>query len=407
MVDEITGLPSRKAFFRELSSADEDTEAIIAIFDIDDFRFVNFSHGYSLGDKILKAAGNYIKRVFSRYFSDFFIARTGANQFSVILYDQIPAVRIEEIFKRHLHLLEFRLKEEFIRVTLSAGVSSGSNRLVDVFFQAEDALYSAKKEGKNTIVFYKSFALKDAARFREVRQKLIEAIRSKSIYPYFQPIVSLRTGEVYGYEVLSRIFYGNEILRGDYVFSVADSLALTPDIDRILFLNTIKFFGSYKLFFNLSMKYFFRELTSIFHIAKKYSLDLSNVIFEITESQKLMEEGAAVSIFRLFKEFSAGVAIDDFGAGYSNFMYLKKFPADVVKIDGVFVKDAVEDLRDLTIVKSIVEVARAFKIRTLAEFIENEETYRLMKSVGVSLGQGYFIGKPEPEPKKVKIDIKD
>lgn len=405
MVDEITGLPSRKAFFQELSKVEPSKSVILIIFDIDDFRFVNFSHGYQIGDKVLKATATHLQRTLSKYFANFFLARTGANQFSVILYDEVPLTRIEDFFNRHVHLIEFKLKDEFIRITISGGVSSGSGKLPEIYSQAEDALYKAKRQGKNTIVVYESFSLRDAAKFREVRQKLMEAIRSRTIYPYFQPIVSLRTGEIYGYEVLARIYCGGEVLKGDYVFSVADSLALTPDIDRILFLNAIKYFGPYKLFFNLSMKYFFRELTTIFHVAKKYSLDLSNVIFEVTESQKLVEEGIAVSLFRLFKEFSAGIAIDDFGAGYSNFMYLKKIPADVVKIDGAFVKDAADDLRDLTIVKSIVEVARAFKLRTLAEFIENEETYRLMRSIGVSLGQGYFIGKPEPEPKEVKIEI--
>ncbi|WP_457680788.1 EAL domain-containing protein [Thermovibrio sp.] len=405
MVDEITRLPSRKAFFSRLRSVEKGRSVIISIFDVDDFRFVNFSHGYQVGDSILKATGQQVCKAFNKYFNDFFVARTGANQFSVILYDDVPIVRLEEVFNKHLRLIEFKLKNEFIRITVSCGVSSGSESYIDLYAQAEDALYSAKSQGKNTIVFHKDFTLKDTKRFREVRRKLIEAIRQKTVYPYFQPIVSLRTGEIYGYEVLSRIFYKDEILRGDYVFSVADSLALTPEIDKLLFLNTIKHFGPYKLFFNLSMKYFFRELTSIFHIAKNYSLDLSNVVFEITESQKLMQEGVAISIFQLFKEFNAGIAIDDFGAGYSNFMYLKKFPADVLKIDGAFVRDAKDDLKDMTIIKAIVEVARAFKLRTLAEFIEDEETYRLMKNLGVSLGQGYFIGKPMPEPREVKVEI--
>ncbi|GEM_PF-1035745 len=405
MVDEITGLPSRKSFFNKLSQIPEGKKFTIAVFDIDDFRFVNFSHGYSVGDSVLKAIAGHFRRVFSKYFSDFFVARTGANQYSTLIFDDIPIIRIDEIFQKHLHLIELRLRDEFIRITTSGGVSSGMGSPYDVFLQAEDALYSAKSSGKNTIVFHESFALKDKERFREVRKKLIHAIKNRKIRPYFQPIVSLRTGEIFGYEVLSRIFYGNEILRGDYVFSVADSLALTPEIDKILFIHAIEYFGDYKLFFNLSMKYFFRELNNVFQIAKKYSLDLSNVIFEITESQKLMQEGAAISIFQLFKEFNAGVAVDDFGAGYSNFMYLKKFPADVLKIDGAFIRNAKNDVRDLTIVKSIVEVGKVFRLRTLAEFIEDEETYRLMKSIGVSLGQGYFIGKPEPEPRKVKIDI--
>ena len=404
MVDETTGLPSRKSFFQKLYSLG-DRQVIVAIFDIDDFRFINFSHGYKVGDVILKATGSYIGKVFSKYFSKFFIARTGANQFSVILLDDVPIVRIEEGYNKHIHLVEFRLKDELIRATISAGVSSGIAKRLEVFSQAEDALYSVKASGKNAILFFESFSLQDTERFHEVRKKLIEAIRNKSIHPYFQPIVSLRTGDIFGYEVLSRIKYRNEILRGDYVFAVADALALTPEIDKILFLHAIKHFGDYKLFFNLSMKYFFRELNNIFQIAKSHSLDLSNVIFEITESQKLMQEGSAISIFTMFKELKAGIAIDDFGAGYSNFMYLKKFPADVIKIDGAFIKNAKNDIKDLTIVKSIVSVGKAFRIRTLAEFIEDEETYRIMKEIGVSLGQGWFIGKPAPEPKEVKVNI--
>ena len=405
MVDDITGLPSRKAFLKELSSVEEGTPLILLLIDIDDFRYVNFTYGYRIADSVLKAAGYYFKRVLDKYFSNVFFARIGANCFGALIKESVPLVRIEEVFYKHLHLVEFKLKSEFIRLTTSAGVSSGISSVESLFSQAESALFSAKESGKNTIVFYDRSKSYDIEKFKETRHKLIEAIRTRKIVPYFQPIVSLRTGEIYGYEVLSRIFYGDEILRGDYVFLVADTLALTPEIDKLLFLNTIKFFGNYKLFFNLSMKYFFRELNSIFQIAKKYSLDLSNVIFEITESQKLMEEGAAVSIFTLFKELNAGIAVDDFGAGYSNFMYLKKFPADVLKIDGAFVRGAKFNTEDLVIVKAIVDVAKAFKLRTLAEFIEDEETYRLMRELGVSLGQGYFIGKPEPEPRKVKINL--
>lgn len=405
MVDEITSLPSREAFLSKVSATERGTEVIILLLDVDDFKFINFSHGYKVGDSILKALALYLRKVLNTYFSKFFLARTGPNQFGVLIYDSVPFVRIEELFNRYFHLVEFRLKDEFVRLTLSCGVSIGRGKFEALFAQAEDALYTSKREGKNTITFYETSKVYDAEKFKEVRRKLIEAIRQKSIRPYFQPVVSLRTGKVYGYEVLSRIFYKDEVLRGDYVFHVADSLALTPDIDRILFLNSIDFFGDYKLFFNISMKYFFRELNNVLKIAKSYLLDLSNVVFEITESQKLLREGAAISIFRLIKEFKAKVAIDDFGAGYSNFMYLKRFPADVLKIDGAFVRGAKEDIKDLTIIKAIVEVAKSFKVRTLAEFIEDEETFRLMKNLGVSLGQGYFIGKPEPKPVEVNLSL--
>ena len=405
MIDELTGLLSRKAFFEHLSKISLDEKFTVCLFDIDDFKFVNFTHGYKVGDKILKAVALQIARAFDLYSSKFLIARLGADQFGVLVLDEIPKVRIEELFNRYLRLLEFKTGGDFIRLTLSGGVSGGTGKGEVIFSQAENALFSAKSSGKNTVVFYENFAAYDMERFKEVRYKLVQAIKKKSIKPYFQPIVSLRTGRIFGYEVLSRIFLGDEILKGDYVFLVADSLALTPEIDKILFLNAMKYFGDYKLFFNLSMKYFFKELNTIFEIARKYSLDLSNVIFEITESQKLLQEKTAISIFTMFKELKAGVAVDDFGAGYSNFMYLKKFPADVVKIDGAFIKDAKNNVKDLAVVKAVVDVAKVYNLRTLAEFIEDEETYRIMKDVGVSLGQGWFIGKPTPEPIEVKIKL--
>lgn len=406
MVDELTGLPSRKSFFQYLSKIPEDKFFTVCLFDIDDFKFLNFTHGYSTGDKILKATALQIKKVFNLYSSNFFVARIGTDQFGVVVLDEIPKIRIEELFNKYLKQLEFKKGNDFIRLTLSGGVSGGVGKGETIFSQAENALFSAKSSGKNMLAFYESFSAYNMEKFKEVRYKLVQAIKKKSVKPYFQPIVSLRTGKIYGYEVLSRIFVGNEILKGDYVFLVADSLALTPEIDKILFLNAIKFFGDYKLFFNLSMKYFFKELNAIFEIAKKYSLDLSNVIFEITESQKLMQEKIAISIFTLFKELKAGIAIDDFGAGYSNFMYLKKFSADVVKIDGAFIKNAKNNIKDLSVVKAIVEVAKVYNLKTLAEFIEDKETYLLMKEIGISLGQGWFIGKPSPEPKNVRINIK-
>ncbi len=405
MIDELTGLPSRKAFFSKLLSQKEGTPVIILLLDIDNFCFVNFTHGYKIGDLILKSAASYIKKVVQKQWNNTFVARIGANQFGILIFDDLPLFRIEEVFNRYLHLIEFKLKSDFIRVTNSAGVSKENFNYEKGFLEAEEALLEAKNLGRNAIVIHRKTKFSDLEKFKQIRLKLIEAIKKSNIVPYFQPIVSLRTGEIFGYEVLSRIFHKGEVLRGDYVFEVADSLALTPEIDRQLFLKTTEFFGDYKLFFNLSMKYFFKELNAIFQITKKYSLDLSNVIFEVTESQKLVQEGTAVSLFRMFREFNAGIAIDDFGAGYSNFAYLKKIPADVLKIDGSFIRNAKNDIRDLTIVKSIVEVAKAFRLRSLAEFIEDEETYRLMRDIGVSLGQGYFIGKPEPEPKKLKITL--
>ena len=406
MVDELTGLLSRKAFFEKLHETHEGKNKIILLLDIDNFRVINLSYGYAVGDLILKNTGLYIKRGLSKYFSEFFIARTGSNTFGVVILDEVPLVRIEEAFHKYLKKVSFKKGKEVISITLSGGVSSGKQNVEDLVAKAEAALFSAKESGKNTLIVNQSSKFADVMKVQEFRRKLIQAIEEGGVTPFFQPIVSLRTGEIFAYEVLARIFYKDEVLRGDYVFAVADSFSLTPEIDKQIFLKAIEFASDdYRLFFNLSMKYFVKELNFIFQTMKKRPYHCKNIVLEITESQRIFNEGIAKSFFQMFREFNIGIAVDDFGAGYSNFMYLKKFPADVLKIDGGFIKNAKNDIKDLTIVKSIVDVGRAFRLRTLAEFIEDEETYRIMKEIGVSLGQGWFIGKPSPEPQKVKIKL--
>ena len=112
MVDEITGLPSRKAFFKKLEEIPEEENKIILFLDIDNFRVINLSYGYAVGDLILKNTGLYIKKGLSKYFSEFFIARTGSNTFGVVILDEVPLVRIEEAFHKYLKKVSFKKGKE-------------------------------------------------------------------------------------------------------------------------------------------------------------------------------------------------------------------------------------------------------------------------------------------------------
>ncbi|SNR92190.1 bifunctional diguanylate cyclase/phosphodiesterase [Desulfurobacterium atlanticum] len=381
------------------------------VVDIDDFKLVNFSYGYSMGDRVIAAVEKKLVDVVEKYFSECVFGRVGSNSFAVLMKvvdKELSYRRIEEIYTKYLERLNFKIGSDFFSLTTSAGVafSLGVDDVGNLFKKAEEALYNAKKRGKNCIVFSTNSSSTRFEEIQEIRKRLVEAIEKRSVEPYFQPILSLRTGKIYGYEVLARIFSEGKVLRGDYVIDIANTFNLIPEIDRIVFEKASKYLDKgYKLFFNLSMKYFFKELNNIWRMVKDRGLNSSNIVIEITESQKVMEMNVAKSIFQIFRDMDAKIAIDDFGSGYSSFSYLKRFPADILKIDGEFVKGAKRDKRDLTIMKSIVEVARPFRLRVLAEFIEDEEDYRLMKEIGVSLGQGWFIGKPKPEPYDVRIDI--
>ncbi len=405
MVDEITGLGSRKWFLKKISKEGE--EFYILIIDIDDFKLVNFSYGYEIGDKVLKAFASRLKRLLNKYSSNFYIARVLGNGFGIVIKD-LSRTDIEQLYHKYFERVQFKIGKDIFTVSTSCGVAhhpEGINSGVMSFKDAEEALFEAKRKGKNSMVFLEEKLISEINRLQETRRKIMSAIEERSIEPYFQPIVNLKTGRVFGYEVLARIFYKGELIKGDYAIAVADAFNLTPEIDKIIFEKASPYLKEHILFLNLSMKFFFRELNNIWKVVKEKNLKSSNIVLEITESQKVTDEGVAKSIFQIFKDMQAKVAIDDFGSGYSSYSYLKTYPADILKIDGSFIRSAKEDIRDLAIVRSIVLAAQPFNLKTLAEFIEDEEDYRLMKDIGVSLGQGYFIGKPKPEPYEVKMDI--
>ncbi len=399
----------REDFLKKLRTSKGSDFALFLI-DIDDFKLVNFSYGYGVGNKVISAFGRKISAVFKKYFSTFWVGRTGSDSFGVLikgLDEELVFKRLKEIYNTYFERLTFKISDDIFFLTTSASAVFCKNEtfLEDLFKMAEESLYSAKNSGKNCMVFGRNYSVQ-IKEIQKARKVIVDAIENRTIEPYFQPIVSLRTGRIFGYEVLARIFSGDNLLKGDYVVDIASTFSLISEIDRIVFEKASAYLGNgYKLFFNLSMKYFFKELNNIWRVVKDKSLDSSDIVIEITESQKIMEMNVAKSIFQIFRDMDVKVAIDDFGSGYSSYSYLKRFSADILKVDGEFVKGAKTDIRDLTIMKSIVDSARPFRLRVLAEFIEDEEDYRLMRDIGVALGQGWFIGKPKPEPYDVKIDI--
>ena len=405
MVDEVTGLGSRKWFLKKLSN-DRETFYVLIV-DIDDFKLVNFSYGYDIGDRILKAFASRIKKILNNFSRKFYIARVLGNGFGIVIKD-LTKTDIEKLYRKYFEMVQFKIGEEIFTISTSCGASfhpGETNSGVLSFKNAEEALFEAKRKGKSNIVYYEEKLLSEINHLQETRKKIMEAIEKKSIEPYFQPIVNLKTGRVFGYEVLARIFHKDELIKGDYAIAVADAFNLTPEVDKIIFEKASPYLKDCILFFNLSMKFFFMELNNIWRMVKEKNLKSENIVLEITVSQKITDEGVAKSIFQIFKDMKAKVAIDDFGSGYSSYSYLKTYPADILKIDGSFIRGAKDDIRDLAIVKSIVLAAQPFNVKALAEFIEDEEDYRLMKEIEVSFGQGYFIGKPQPEPYNIKIDI--
>ncbi|SHI00776.1 EAL domain-containing protein [Clostridium grantii] len=231
---------------------------------------------------------------------------------------------------------------------------------------------------------------------------LKEAIKEDKLVPFFQPLIDNRTKEIIKYEVLMRIKEGDDYLSPYPFILIAEKNNIIDELDLIilekalLYKNKIDKTDKLIFSFNLSAKvtnnadYLYKANS----IIDKYGIKHENIIFEITETENIENLNEFISIIEEFKSKNYKFSIDDFGVGFSSIEYLKKVPADYLKIDGSFIKDINEKEENLYLVNSIVNMAKAFNIETVAEFVENKEILRIVESLGVDYAQGYYISKP-------------
>ncbi|MDQ7083264.1 MAG: EAL domain-containing protein [Aquificota bacterium] len=216
-------------------------------------------------------------------------------------------------------------------------------------------------------------------------------------------MVDLKNGEIFANEVLMRI--GEKNIPAGRFIEVAENLGVITRMDMILYEEVFKKVReegySKKLFLNLSARILTVEefVNRLRRLIQEYGIEPENIVFELTERESIRNPELVESFARSLKDIGVSFAIDDFGSGYSSFHYLKKVPADFVKIEGEFVQGAVTDWKDKTFIESIVTLTKGMGIRTVAEFIEDEQTLKVMKECGVDYGQGFFFGRPSPELK--------
>jgi len=225
------------------------------------------------------------------------------------------------------------------------------------------------------------------------------AINNKEIVSYFQPIINNQTQEIEKYESLVRLINGDEVLTPYYFLDIAKKSKYYSQITDIVLEHSFRALEhtKHEISINLSAVDIENERTrkTIFTLLDNHKEESSRLVFELLEDE-------SVKNFNLIKEFIAAVkdhgvqiAIDDFGAGYSNFERLVDFSPDILKIDGSLTRDVTTNDYSLSVVKTIVAFAKEQKIKTVAEFVENEAIYTTLLDAGVDYSQGYYFGKPQ------------
>ncbi|KGP90197.1 signal peptide protein [Pontibacillus chungwhensis BH030062] len=234
--------------------------------------------------------------------------------------------------------------------------------------------------------------------------ELVTIIEEGLFTSYLQPIVHMDTGEVYGYEALLRSTERN-VSPGE-LFSFAKRAGLHSMLDQKAREEAVKakaqhLYDGQKCFINfLPSTIYVPEhcLSHTFNIVKKYNVDPGDLVFEVVETERIHSIDHLHNIFSTYKASGMHVALDDVGSGYSTLEVLSLLKPDVVKVDREYIRNCHEDHDKQTFLKSVIKTASELSITLLAEGIETKDEYKWLEDSGIHLGQGYFIGKPSPQP---------
>lgn len=414
--DGLTGLYNRSYFQQELERVVERVKRAggvccsLLYIDLDNFKYVNDTLGHAAGDRvIIEIAGILNKRARK---SDL-IARIGGDEFTVLLFDATPAlsVQVAESFRAKLADYIFRHSKEQIDIGCSigiTGISPATASAAEVLSQADLACHLAKRGGRNRVHLYNPADAESVAAMTldmGWSRRIKEAIEKDRFVLACQPIVSTATRDVECYEVLIRMLdERNELIMPSGFLATADRFGLAAEIDKWVIRHAIEGLArqrvtSPRLRYAINLSG--RTLTTpgicelIQDRLKDTGLDPAALTFEVTETVAIADMAAAENFLHRLRSMGCRTALDDFGSGMASFAYLKDLPVNSVKIDGRFVKNLAASPVDQAMVKAMNEIAHALGKTTIAEFVENEESFKLLAAWGVDYAQGYHLGRPD------------
>lgn len=417
--DELTCLTNRAHFIRQMDEWIARAKPLgwhgaLLILDVDQFKYFNETYGHSTGDNFIKELANFLRLALERICGEetparFMLGRLSGDEFAVFLplAGAEKAIAIAEELRAAAGCFTFIAPISPLTVSIGLVMyPEHGTRTVELFAKADAAMFRAKDLGRNrTHLYIQADQVLEHIHSRfQWKEKILKALREDRIVPWFQPILDLKDGNVHHYEALARMRDedGRILLPGAFI-ETAERFGLVNAIDRMIIEKAMRLqaelMGKGKTLsfsINLSGKDLDDEnlLSYIRNMITKTGANPANLIFEITETAAICDMGRAKEFVNSLKSTGCLFSLDDFGVGFTSFVYLKELAADYVKIDGSFIRKLSEDKADQAFVKAMVDVSKSLNIKTVAEFVETKETLDILKGYGVDYAQGYLIGKP-------------
>jgi diguanylate cyclase (GGDEF)-like protein len=411
--DSLTGLLNRRRFRVELDQYVSFTAryggrgAVMAI-DIDGLKEVNDKLGHQAGDRLIRRVADVLRE---RVRATDLVARLSGDEFAVLMpqTDTAGALQLGEDLRAQV-AEGFSQSAEIAPASISVGVTmfggQGGAGSEAVLLAADQAMYQAKEEGRNRIMLFHApgEAAGKAQRAQTTSARIRDALTQDRLRLATQPIRSLEDGGIERYELLLRMTgESGELLPAASFIEVAERSGMVQELDRWVVGRALELMAEREragdpvsLHMNISGASM-TDLSVLEFIERRLDegeADPGRCTFEITQTARVEDYETAAGFADRLTEFGCEVAIDDYGAGFGPFAYLQKLPFDVIKIDGTFIRDMPRNDADQLTVKAIVQIARGLGKRTIAEFVEDEDTRQMLQDYGVDMAQGYHLGRP-------------
>lgn len=415
--DTLTGLVNRRGFENKLAYAIEDQKMLkrdqaLLFLDLDKFKLINDSSGHMAGDEFLR---QFSRMAETQVRTNDALARLGGDEFAVLLdgCGLARAMAIAENIRQSVATFKFVWEDKLFEIGVSIGLvmlDEHTPNATEALAAADAACYKAKHEGRNQVQVLQGQASLNNQRDEAIWvQKITQALEHDRFLLYYQKIVPTKphAASPAHSEILLRMLddEGNVISPAAFI-PAAERYGLMPSIDRWVVQHMLTWIkahpapGDANYSINLSGHTLGdnRFLEFVVQALTEAQLPAGTISFEITETAAISNLSQAMRFISTVKAMGCLFSLDDFGSGMSSYTYLKNLQVDFLKIDGTFVKNMTNDIVDMAMVESINRIGHVMNIKTVAEFVENDQIYQALIKLNVDYAQGYAIHKPEPLP---------
>ena len=418
--DALTGLYNRHKFQLELLEMEllikRNKELLVLFFfDLDEFKVINDNYGHEQGDSVLRNIAQSVNAII-RPMDTF--CRLGGDEFAILacMNNESEIVTFAQRIVSSVAKVTINTGDGHLRITGSVGCAycdSEMNGCSELLAQADIAMYEAKAKGKNTYSLYTETSSNNAISVERLswNEKIEKAFENDLFELHFQGVFNIQTSELSHLEVLIRMqdedSNGGLISPGVFI-PFAEKTGKILDIDRWVIKQSCKLLGQNPTMPSLAVNISGRSFDSpelpqyIGEQLVQNNVPAERLLIELTETEAVSDLMDAHAFIESLHEIGCPVCLDDFGSGFSSFAYLKHLTVEILKIDGLFINHLHESYDDQLFVESMIHVAKGMKKKSVAEFVENQETLEVLRHLGVDMAQGYYLDKPKKDHPALK-----